>query len=207
MKLFFAMLALALLAPVLPAGEPAVTNKPPCCATNAPSTPGAFSATSLYQLNSTWTTDAGKEMKLGALKGKVQVVAMFFSHCEFTCPLTVNDLRRIEAALPESVRGEVGFVLISFDTERDTPEALHAYRTRTGLDSRWTLLRGGADDVQELSLLLGVKSKKDARGQFAHSNLITVLNPAGEIVHQLPGINQDIQSTLSAITQAAGARR
>jgi cytochrome oxidase Cu insertion factor (SCO1/SenC/PrrC family) len=50
---------------------------------------------------------------------------------------------------------------------------------------RWTLLRGGADDVRELAALLGVNYAEDARGQFAHSNLITLLNADGEIAFQL----------------------
>jgi len=31
--------------------------------------------------------------------------------------------------------------------------------------------------------------KRDANGDFAHSNLITVLNAEGEIVLQQPGLN------------------
>ena len=95
------------------------------------------------------------------------------------------------------------FVLVSFDTERDTVEVLHAYRKRLNLDEdRWVLLRGGADDVMELSALLGVKFKKDLRGQFAHSNVITVLNPAGEIIHQQTGLNQDPAATVQAVAAA-----
>jgi protein SCO1/2 len=33
-----------------------------------------------------------------------------------------------------------------------------------------------------------VKYKKDTRGMFEHSNLITVLNAEGEIVHQRAGL-------------------
>jgi hypothetical protein len=44
---------------------------------------------------------------------------------------------------------------------------------------------------------------EEARGQFAHSNVITVLNPAGEIVHQQIGFNQDVAATIKAISNAA----
>jgi protein SCO1/2 len=60
------------------------------------------------------------------------------------------------------------------------------------LDGQWTLLRGDNGAVQELAMLLGVKFKKDARGQFAHSNLLTLLNAEGEIVHQHAGLNGDV---------------
>jgi protein SCO1/2 len=177
--------------------------KATCCTTNA-SDPGRFSDTSLYQLDSTWTSATERKLRMGEFKGQVQVVTMFFARCEFACPILIHDMKRIEAALPTTLRTNVGFLLVSFDTERDTPEALRAYSQRVELDtSRWTLLRGSQDDVLEFAALLGIKFKKDSRGQFAHSNVITVLNSAGEIVFQQIGLNQDIQPTLKTISTAA----
>lgn len=161
---------------------------PSCCAKTL--APAAFTDKSLYQIESVWTTDEAKPVRLGTLRGKPQVVVMFFSSCQYTCPILVNDLKRIASALPEALRTNVGFTLISFDSERDTPEALHAMRTERDLPKAdWTLLRGEPDDVRELAALLGVNYRKDASGQFAHSNLITVLNAEGEIVFQQPGLN------------------
>ena len=51
---------------------------------------------------------------------------MFFTHCEYACPIIVNDMRKLQAALPEDVRGKVDFLLVSFDAKRDTPETLAA---------------------------------------------------------------------------------
>src|ERR1044071_1027300 len=99
-----------------------------CCAQTA-GLPGTnYTDKSLFQLDSTWTTDAAKKVKLSTLRGRPQVVAMFFASCQFTCPLTIHDLQRIEAALPETLRSNVGFTLVSFDSERDTPEALATLR-------------------------------------------------------------------------------
>jgi len=174
-----------------------------CCTTNA-SAPGPFSDASLYQIDSTWTSATGKKLRMSEFKGQVQIVTMFFARCEFACPILIHDMKRIEAALPATLRTNVGFLLVSFDSERDTPEALRAYGQRVELDpERWTLLRGSQDDVLELAALLGIKFKKDSRGQFAHSNVITILNSTGEIVFQQIGLNQDIQPTLKAITTTA----
>src|SRR5688572_24711296 len=158
-------------------------SKPDCCVKELSAT-SPLSDRSLYQLDSSWTNDAGAALKLARLWGRPQIVSMFFASCQFTCPILVNDMKRIEAALPQSTRTNVGFVLVTFDSERDTPEALATYRTIHGLPSNWTLLRGAPDDVLELGALLGVKYKKDLRGQFAHSNVITVLDAKGEIVFQ-----------------------
>ena len=171
---------------------------PPCCRTIAAS--ANYTDKSVYQIDSDWTSDESRKMKLGSLRGKPQIVAMFFASCQFTCPLTVNDMKHIEAALPENVRMNVGFTLISFDARRDTPAALKTYRASHELSTNnWTLLQGGSDDVRELAALLGVIYKQDANGDFAHSNLITVLNAEGEIVFQKPGVNVDPQEIVRQI--------
>ena len=128
---------------------------------------------------------------------------MFFASCEYACPVLVSDLQRLRAALPSAVRAQTRFVLVSFDVVRDTTAVLAAYRAKFPLDAGWTLLRGEATDVQDLAMLLGVKYKQDARGQFAHSNLITVLNSGGEIAHQHPGLLGDIAEAAKAVVGVA----
>ena len=105
--------------------------------------------------------------------------------------------------------GKVDFLLVSIDATRDTPAALAAFREKRQLArERWTLLRGEADDVRELAALLGVNFAEDARGQFAHTNLITLLNAEGEITFQHAGLKQDPALLIAAIEKAArGAQR
>jgi protein SCO1/2 len=172
--------------------------KPPCCQEMKPGT--TFTDRSLYQLDSEWTSDVGRKIKLGVFEGRPQVVALFFTHCEYACPIIVNDLRRIEAALPQKLRDRVDFLLVSIDHERDTPEVLHVYRESRKLPvAHWSLLHGSAEDVRELAALLGVNYRKDARGQYAHSNTFTLLNARGEIVRQLNGLNQDVAPFVQTI--------
>lgn len=172
--------------------------KPDCCIKELTATT-PLSDKSLYQLDSSWTNDARAAIKLISLRGRPQIVTMFFAKCEYACPILVHDMKQIEAALPDNMRTNVGFVLVSFDSERDTPAALASYRKIHELPANWTLLRGAPDDVLELAALLGVKYKKDARGQFAHSNIITVLDPGGEVVHQQIGLNQLPEETVKHI--------
>lgn len=168
---------------------------PSCCAKIEPA--AAFTDKSLFQVESKWTTDASAEIRLSALGGKPQVLVMFFANCQFACPLLVNDVKRIEAAMPENLCGKINFTLVSFDTKRDTVDVLAGYRKAHELSAPcWTLLRGELDDVLELAALLGVKFKQDARGDFAHSNIITILNAQGEIVHQQIGLGQDVSETV-----------
>ncbi len=220
-KLASALIALASVA-LLPAAEPAkaaapcceacvadakLVAKDSCCAAEAAAaTVASVSKNSLYQLDASWTNDAGATVQLASLHGRPVVLAMFFASCEYACPLIVDDMKRLGAALPADVRGQTQFVLVSFDTARDTTAALKAYRERMKLDGAWTLLRGDATSVQELAMLLGVKFKQDARGQFSHSNLITVLNPAGEIAHQRAGLMGDVSEAAKAVVLVAAAK-
>jgi protein SCO1 len=147
-------------------------------------------------------------VQLSGLRGRPQVVVLFFASCTAACPILVHDLQRIEAALPEAARDHAHFTLVTIDTERDTPEALHAFRQSRHLpEARWTLLRGAPDDTLELAALLGVKYKREASGQFAHSNLITLLSDSGEILHQLAGLNQDVKETTARLEKALAAHQ
>jgi len=115
-----------------------------CSAARAPEgAAAALSDRSIYQSATTWTNDTGQEIKLASLQGRPVVLAMFFARCEYACPIIVHDMGRIRDALPANARADTQFVLVSFDSVRDTPAALRAYRARAQLPvANWTLLRG-----------------------------------------------------------------
>jgi len=128
---------------------------------------------------------------------------MFFTSCGFACPRIVSDMARIRQSLPPAARDQARFVLVSFDDERDTVAALRAYREVHELDAQsWILLRGESGPVRELAAVLGVSYKKNALGQFKHSNLITILNDAGEIVHQRSGLEGGLAEAARAVVAA-----
>jgi protein SCO1/2 len=194
-------LAAALLAPL---GAVACSGRAPApaaaasAATPAVATPaGGFS---LYDLSSAWRDQRGAEVRLPSLAGKVRVVAMVYTSCQATCPLIVGDLKRIEASIPAERRDDVGFVLVSIDPERDSPERMAQWAARTQLDpARWTLLAGGADEVREVAAVLGVRYQPQADGELAHTNAITVLDPAGAVAHQQLGLGAETKGTADAV--------
>lgn len=193
---FFLLLANSVWAET--AKNTAKAPEPPCCREGLPA--GKFSSESLYNLDATWTADVGREVKLQALRGRPQVVALFFTNCEHSCPLIVKDMKAIEAGLPANVRDRVDFLLVSIDPERDTPEALRAFRGKYQLPiEHWSLVRGKAEDVKKLADLLGFRYYPGSNLQYAHSLLITVLNPAGEIVFQQSGVGEGRDDALAAV--------
>lgn len=140
---------------------------------------------SLYQVSSQWRNRHGETLHMEDFRGKNQVVAMVYTHCEFACPRILADMKRIQEDLSSEAREETGFVIISIDPERDTPERLTTFAEENDLsDSEWTLLQGESGDILEMAALLGVRYRRISDTDFTHSNMLTVLNKEGEIVHQ-----------------------
>lgn len=206
-------------APPAPAGsdQPAsccavATKEASCCAAAETTTAAGPVATSplpsgsIYQLDGTFVTDEAKPFRLETLRGRPVLLVMFFSSCTYACPMIVSDLTRLRASLPEAQRHAVAIVLVSFDVARDTPAQLRRFRTERALDDGWSLLRGGEAEVAELAALLGVKYRQEMDGQFAHSNLITLLNREGEVVHQRAGLEGGLDDAALALRTLEAAR-
>ena len=175
-------------------------EKKSCCATQPTPKAATASKTSIYQLPSTWKDDTGKKRQLSSLAGKVQVITMGYTTCKYACPRLLADMRIIESALTPETRAKTGFVFFSIDPETDTPARLAQYRKEKKIPAdRWTLLTADDDTVQELAVLLGLKYRKVGNAQFAHSNLIIVLNQKGEIIHRQEGLSADPKATIKAI--------
>lgn len=156
------------------------------------------SGKSLYWLNSTWINQQKKPIALTSLRGKPVVIAMIYSSCSSVCPLILEDVKKIEKSLSGPEKGQVQFVLVSFDPQRDTPEKLAQYAQKHGLNrAPWHFLNGKESHISELAALLGVRYQATSDGEFIHSNQITLLNAEGEVVFQRP----DLKSELSEIQQ------
>jgi protein SCO1/2 len=160
---------------------------------------------SLYALDSLWTTDAGRTLRLAELAGHVQLLAMMFTSCPSVCPMFVREIVRLDRALAAKIRDRLHVTLVSIDPERDTPDVLRRYRGRMGLDrERFALLRGEPGDVRELAQVIGVAYAKTEGADIAHTRLVTVLDRGGEVVHQQAGVFEDQERLMQGIARAGG---
>lgn len=155
---------------------------------------------SLYQVTSIFANQDNQAIKLADFQGKPTVVAMIFTNCGYACPRLTADMRSLEKKMNGNA-DKVNFLLISFDTERDIPTQLKKYAELNGLDKNWTLLHGDEESVRTIAVLLNVQFEKDKDGDFAHSNLISVLDKDGVLQYQKEGLEVDHQSTLDKINQ------
>src|SRR5205814_1760358 len=118
-----------------------------------------LSGESLYQLESTWTTDRGERVHLKDLSGSAEVMAMVFTRCPTLCPTLVHDLKAMDASMRGGTRAGTRYVLVTIDPGHDTPAALREFRARRGLaPRRWTFLCGDDPTTRELAAVLGFAS-------------------------------------------------
>ncbi|MGE0494359.1 MAG: SCO family protein [Vulcanimicrobiota bacterium] len=162
---------------------------------------GPPSQDSIYNLDASWQDQNGHQRRLVEDRGQVVVLAMIYSSCKGACPRIVADMQAIEQTVASAHPGKVAFRLVSFDPQVDSPERLRQYAQEAKLGSDWALLCGPEDQVLELAALLGVKYRRTGPSDFAHSNLITVLDHQGEIVYQQEGLGVDPAAMLAAIEQ------
>lgn len=192
------VLAAALLAGAAGAETPAA--QPPPVPKHAVEEPGKpIDDASIYQLDSTWTRADGGKVQLSSLRGKVRVLAIFYSSCEYACPIIVGRMKSVQEKLAEAKVDSAGFVLVSMDPGRDDPKRLREYAERMGLQGDWTLLQGSDGDVRELAALLGFRYRMEKDGGFAHSNMMTVLDREGRIAFRAVGLDSDVGEAVDAV--------
>jgi protein SCO1 len=159
---------------------------------------------SVHDLSSRWVTQRGDTVQLADLPGRVQVMAMVYTSCHSTCPAIVKEMKQLESALGDATRGDVHFLLVSLDPARDTPGRMAEWAAGTQLDpTRWTLLAGDDGTLRELAAVLGVRYQVLQNGEVAHSNVITVLDSTGTVVHQRTTLGGSLEGLTTLIGELA----
>lgn len=157
---------------------------------------------SIYHLPSEWTTHHNEQIKLEDLKGKALVMVMIYTSCKSACPRLVADMKDIKSRLPEDKLDQLQLVLVSIDPEVDTPERLKEFAIENEMnEAPWLFLRSSESNTREFAAVLAVKYKRISPIDFSHSNIISVFNHKGELVHQKDGLGVNNQETIDAIIE------
>jgi len=157
---------------------------------------------SIFNLTSKWRTEENKEIQLKDLKGKTVVMVMIYTSCKAACPRLVADMRGIEDEIPDARIKDIQFVFVSIDPKVDTPERLKAFAKENYMDDeQWMFLQGTESSVREFANVLSVKYKEISPIDFSHSNIISVFNPEGELVHQQEGLGVNNAETVKSLMQ------
>lgn len=168
----------------------------------APALPGD----SIYQLPLPLTDSNGQTRDWRTLRGKPQLVSMFYTSCQYICPLIIESGKAVERQLTPAQQKRLGVVLISMDPARDNPAALKKVAEQRKLDTtRWTLASPRAGDVRSVAGVLGIRYRQLADGEFNHSSVLILVDANGRILARTEKIgSQPDPEFVAAVRKAMG---
>lgn len=97
----------------------------------------------------TLTDQFGEPVSLGDLRGRVVVLTFLYTSCKDVCPLVASRLHEAYDLLGDEV-GQVAFLAVTVDPERDTREAVYRYSQRRGMLDRWHFLVGSRAELDPI---------------------------------------------------------
>ncbi|MBO9718270.1 MAG: SCO family protein [Pseudoxanthomonas sp.] len=164
--------------------------------------PAAVPTDSVYQLPVRLTDQAGRNWSWNERRGKPQVVAMFYTSCQYICPLIVDSGKAVERGLSPDQRDRLGILLISMDPDRDSPAKLMSVVKERGLDTRhWTLASPPPDQVRSVANVLGVRYRKLDDGEFNHTSALILLDADGRVLARTEQVGSKVDADFLAQVQ------
>jgi protein SCO1/2 len=129
-------------------------------------------------------------MTFASLEGKVVALNVVYTRCALPqfCPRSSNDFGvTYKRFASELRRGELAMVTITFDPDRDTPEAMAGYASQWKPDPKqWYFLSGPLNDVRRVTSLFGVDMLPDD-GSTTHSLRAAVVDRRGRVAALIEG--------------------
>jgi protein SCO1/2 len=142
--------------------------------------PGPSTGASVFDQAWTWDDERGGRVSFAAWRGRPLVVALVYTSCTTVCPLTVEKMRQVSAALERQGR-PAEYVLVTLDPFTDTSERLREFKNARGLPGAWHLLRGPEDQTRALAVLLRLKTL-NMGDHVVHEAKLVFLDAAGKVI-------------------------
>jgi protein SCO1 len=162
---------------------------------------------SVYQLDLALVDQDGRTSQwrdAAAQSGGPRIVSMFYSRCDYVCPMLFEAIKNVEAQLPADVRKRLQIGLITVDPARDDVVALKKLAgQRAGDAARWHLYRTQATDVRKIAGVLGIQYRALNNGEFSHSTVMILLDHQGVELARTDNIAKPDPSFLKAVVKAA----
>ncbi|MGY0195810.1 SCO family protein [Leptothrix sp. BB-4] len=137
---------------------------------------------SVYQLDLVLTGQDGRSQPWGHQRGQPMLVSMFYTSCQYVCPMLIEALADTRAKLSPEDRARLPVTIVSFDPARDSVAALQRTAEQRRLDPAvWTLARTDARSVRRLAAALGIQYRALPDGEFNHSTVLLLLDADGRI--------------------------
>ena len=165
-------------------------------ATNSPSLSEQLSANDAYIFpktievsDVTFINEEGQEVGKNENLGKWSFLFFGYTFCPDVCPTTLSVMQQMWIKLSPEMQSKTQIVLVSVDTERDTPEQLKSYMDY--FDPSFTAFTGKPASLRsfaaELNAVYAKVERKNARNEvdselgylMDHSANIAILDPKG----------------------------
>lgn len=162
-----------------------------------------------------FTDQDGKAVTIGDyLHSDVPVVLTFnYSTCPMLCSLQltafVEGLKKLDFTVGKQFR----IVTVLLDP-KETNDSARRFRarylgqySRPGSESGWTFLRGSDENIRALAKSVGFAyNYNEARGEYIHPAVITLLSPQGKIARYLYGIEYPTKTLRLGLVEASEGR-
>lgn len=164
---------------------------------------------SIYELKVALVDQSGRSHGLDTFRGGPVIVTMFYGTCPYACPTLLSDIKALLAAVDPETRARTRVLLVTFDPERDSPEAMRALAAAHQVDRpEWRFARTTPEQTRELAAVLGIRYKTLDNGMINHSSVITILDGDGVIRHRSESLGRLDDQTVRAlqrVSRAAGS--
>ncbi|WP_024867520.1 SCO family protein [Pseudoxanthomonas suwonensis] len=134
---------------------------------------------SVYHLQAGLVDQHGQPLQWADLRGRPQLVSMFYANCHLMCPLILENAKALQKQLPEAERGRLGVAMITLDPARDTPEAMAEVARSHRSPADWRYLVPANDDVRALASVLDVRYRFREDGSINHTSVLVLLDAEG----------------------------
>lgn len=144
--------------------------------------------TSLFTLELDLTDQTGQRRRLDDFSGRPLVAAMIDTSCAAGCPTMIRDVKAMVGSFDRSGEpADLRVLLVSMDSERDTPEALRAFAALHSLDERYVLARTDEARARQIAELLGTDYHRSASGEIAHDEVVGLFDAQGQLAGRMQG--------------------
>jgi protein SCO1 len=146
---------------------------------------------------------AGRRVTLSNFAGKVVVVNFVYTRCALPqfCLRMANAFGALQKRFAQDLGRDLVLLTITFDPERDTPEALASYASRWQADGiGWRFLTGSPEAIRRVCALFGQEAFPD-EGLMNHSLHTAIIGRTGLLVANIEG-NQFTPEQLGDLVRA-----
>ena len=161
---------------------------------------------SIYRIPALRLVDQeGKAFEFASLSGQPRLVGMFYGSCKLACPVEIESVKRIQAAVREAGGRPIAALLVSFDPAHDTVPMLRMAAEEHHLhSSEFQLARPQHGDYRALGAVLGIAWRPLPGGGFEHNVVIALLDAQGRIVATTHGRGKVPEEFVRAILTQEG---